>query len=218
MKPIATAPRPRLTLSRSVSRQPDPSLMLEAQQARRARQVERAAVAAMPPPTPLPPPAPPAELAARHFVHRPADPETLAWNARREAEWHAAHAPIVHALSDPETRAWNQAREAEWHAGMARVETQLRELAPLLFNDAAPVPLAIGIYRSLVELLAGESDNTTIGRFLRDWTSRPAYLAAPVRGDCRRDLDGHPADTPTDNQRKFAAVRLASTSRVKASS
>ena len=163
-------------------------------------------------PTPLPPPAPPAEPAARQFVHRPADPETLAWNARREAEWHAEHAPLVHVPADPETRAWNQAREAEWHAVLARVEARLRELLPSLFGTA-PEPLAIGIDRPLVKLLAGEFDKTTISHFLRDWTGRPAYLAAIARGEYRRDLDDHPTEQPTANARQWAAIRLASATR-----
>ncbi len=94
----------------------------------------------------------------------------------------------MYAPADAETRAWNQAREAQWHAELARVEARLHELAPSLFNGAAPVPLAIGIHTKLVELLADEFDDTTISRFLRNWTGRPAYLAALTRGDCRHHL------------------------------
>jgi hypothetical protein len=199
-------PRLRLTLASPTDRRPDPSAMQEAQRARRARQ----AMATIPAPTP--PATPPAKPAAPRFMHRSADAGTRAWNAQREAAWHAEHAPVVHAPADPETLAHNQRKEAEWHAGTARVETMLRELAPQVFGDA-PVPLAIGIFTALKVLLAGEADNTAVSRFLRDWTSRPAYLAALARGDVRRGLDGEPTGEPTANQRQFALARLARASR-----
>lgn len=112
-----------------------------------------------------------------------------------------------HVPADAETLAWNQAREAEWHAAPAKLEATLRELAPAVFNDCPP-PLAIGTGDTLIALLAGEFDAAAISRFLRDWVRRPAYLAALARGDDRRDLDGHPIDTPADNARSFAAILL----------
>jgi sRNA-binding protein len=112
-----------------------------------------------------------------------------------------------HAPADDAAREWNRAREAEWHAAPVKLEALLRELAPTVFNDQPP-PLAIGIDAALVALLAGEFDAGVIGRFLRDWTHRPAYLEAVARGDERRDLDGHPAGTPDDRARSFAAILL----------
>ena len=109
--------------------------------------------------------------------------------------------------ADPETLAHNQRKEAERNAGPARVESLLRELAPQVFCDA-PMPLAVGIFAALKELLAGEADDATIGRFLRDRTSRPAYLVALARGDARRGLEWETAGTPSDDDRRWAAIRL----------
>jgi hypothetical protein len=112
-----------------------------------------------------------------------------------------------HALADAETLAWNRAREAEWHAARTALEAMLRELARAVFNDQPP-PLAVGIDAALVALLAGGFEPEVIGRFLRDWTHRAAYLAAVARGDARRDLDGHHAGAPDDRARAYATVLL----------
>lgn len=112
-----------------------------------------------------------------------------------------------HVPADAATLAWNRAREAEWHAAPAALEATLRALAPAVFNDFPP-PLAIGIDGALAALLADEFDAAVIGRFLADWTRRPAYLEAMARGAVRRDLDGHPTDVPLDSARTFAAVLL----------
>jgi hypothetical protein len=117
----------------------------------------------------------------------------------------AAHP--LHVPADAETIAWNRAREAEWHGAPAALEALLRELAPLVFNDCPP-PLAIGIDVALTTLLAGEFEAEVVGRFLRNWTRRPAYLTAVARGDVRRDLDGCPTDAPGDSAREFAAILL----------
>jgi hypothetical protein len=119
----------------------------------------------------------------------------------------ASSARYQHVQADAETLAWNQAREAEWHAAPWALEAVLRELAPAVFNDQQP-PLAIGIDVALITLLAGEFDASVVTRFLRDWTRRPAYLAAVARGDLRRDLDGCPAGAPDDRARTFAAALL----------
>jgi hypothetical protein len=119
----------------------------------------------------------------------------------------ASSARYQHISADTETLAWNRARDAEWHAAPAKLEALLRELAPAVFSDQPP-PLAIGIDAALIALLAGEVDALTIGRFLRDWTRRTAYLESVARGDVRRDLDGHPVDTPDDRARCFAAILL----------
>jgi sRNA-binding protein len=88
------------------------------------------------------------------------------------------------------------------------------EFAPQMFGEA-PVPLAIGIFATLKELLVDEADDTAVGRFLRDWTSRPAYLAALARGDARRELAGHLAGEATDNEQQFALLRRARASRTR---
>jgi hypothetical protein len=112
-----------------------------------------------------------------------------------------------HVPADAETLAWNRAREAEWHAVPAALEAMLRELAPTVFNDQPP-PLAVGIDAALAALLAGEVEAEVVGRFLRDWVQRPAYLAALARGEVRRDLDGQPTDAPDASARTFAAILL----------
>jgi hypothetical protein len=122
--------------------------------------------------------------------------------AQQTANAHHRHVP-----ADAETLAWNRAREAEWLAAPATLEALLRELAPAVFNDTPP-PLAIGIDAALVALLAGEFEAELVGRFLRDWTRRPTYLAAVARGDVRRDLDGCPTNPPEVDACTFAAILL----------
>jgi hypothetical protein len=112
-----------------------------------------------------------------------------------------------HIPADAETLAWNRAREAQWHAAPSALEATLRELAPAVFNDCPP-PLAVGIDGALIALVAGEFEAEVVGRFLRDWVHRPAYLAAVARGDVRRDLDGCPTEAPDAVARTFAAVLL----------
>jgi hypothetical protein len=63
----------------------------------------------------------------------------------------------------------------------------LVELAPGLLNYDAPVPLAIGIDRQLIEL--GMSVET-VTDVLRWWTRQPAYRAAVAAGRKRQNLDG----------------------------
>ena len=99
-----------------------------------------------------------------------------------------------HREADEETRAHNQRKEREWLEAAERLEALLRELAPAVFCDP-PRPLAIGIDKALIELLAGEFDAVTIGRFLRGWTRQSAYRAALAAGGPRYDLDGLPCGT-----------------------
>jgi hypothetical protein len=156
-----------------------------------------------PPPTPMPPtPAetkpppeatPPTEAKRTRSVHQPADPETVAWNRAREAEWLAA-------------RAEADARAA---AEVDALEARLNVLAPLVFIDP-PVPLAIGIDRDITARLTGETNTATLSRFLHRWTRRAGYLHAIARGDQRRDLDGQPVGEPTPDQREAAVRWLAS--------
>jgi hypothetical protein len=115
--------------------------------------------------------------------------------------------PPRHVLADADTLAWNRAREAEWHDAPAKLEALLRELAPAAFNDCPP-PLAVGIDGALIALLTGEFEAEVVSRFLRDWTRRPAYLAAVARGEVRRDLDGCPTEAPDDHARTFATGLL----------
>ncbi len=128
--------------------------------------------------------------------HPPADPETVAWNQAREAEWLAGRA------------AARQAKDALWAAANA-LEVMLRGLVPAVFHDP-PVPLQIGTSYQLIALLEGEAEPETVRRFLRGWTSRSGYLQALARGGPRYDLDGHPAgEAVTQEQRDTAARRLA---------
>ncbi len=219
-----------LSLSRPINLPPAVAAKTET-----GRQRKRAAVGPPPPanaervvPRPLDP--------ERRGVHPSADPETIAWNQRREAEWHAARPEaestvprtpeperrIVHQLASPEIVAENRRREAEWlamraeaqQAGAAAraaaeaLETTLRDLAPLAFTDP-PVPLAIGIHRDIAALLDSEADKATISQFLRRWTRSTEYLRAIARGDPRRSLDGNRTGEPTADQRESAAKWLA---------
>lgn len=135
----------------------------------------------------------PAEAQPPRLVHQPADPETIAWNQARMAEWQAGEA-------EAKARA-----KAEMNALVAR----LRDLAPLVFG-ADVVPLKIGIHRDIPVRLVGEADKATIGRFLRRWTRRTDYLRAIAAGNMRRDLRNNPTGEPTLGQRAEAARLPAS--------
>lgn len=63
----------------------------------------------------------------------------------------------------------------------------LKELAPDLFDYAAPVPLAIGIDKQIIEL---GMDRETVGDVLAWWTRTPGYRAAVAGGGPRMSLDG----------------------------
>jgi sRNA-binding protein len=71
----------------------------------------------------------------------------------------------------------------------AGVQARLAELWPALFNPYKPVPLAIGIYDSLLEALPDAAPDH-IRRVLAPWCRRPRYLATLTAGAERHGLEG----------------------------
>lgn len=135
---------------------------------------------------PSPPPAqiePPAQERSGRFIHRRASPEVIAENQRLEALWHEER----------------DARRAADDAAFAGLDTLLRDLAPKVFCSP-PKPLAIGIHHELIELLAGDVEALTIGRFLGRWVRHVDYLRAVAAGEMRVDLNGYPTEAPTPEQ------------------
>jgi hypothetical protein len=143
----------------------------------------------------------PASHPTRWLVHRRASPQIIAENQRLEALWlerRAAERAIVDTAD-------------------AKIEALLRDLVPVTFAEP-PSPLAIGIHRDLIELLAGETDEPTIARFLRRWTRRVAYQRALAAGEMRLDLNGLSAGYPTPEQRSGPAASAEALVRIEARS
>ena len=70
-----------------------------------------------------------------------------------------------------------------------RIRAELVERWPALFNEGKPVPLAIGIRKTLLAAMPKVTDEL-IGRVLRSWCFRPQYLAALTAGADRHGLEG----------------------------
>ncbi len=149
---------------------------------------------------------------AERFVHAPASPEIVAENQHREAAWHMQH--------DAQRRAREtQRREQEEHRAAharhrERADALLAQMAqrwPAAFTT--PVPLAVGIHRTIRAALRAE-DPPTPWRVLRLtlmwWASRTGYLQAVAAGGSRVDLDGQPCGQITDNERERATAQLQS--------
>jgi hypothetical protein len=120
-------------------------------------------------------------------THQPADPETAAENARREAQWHAQKA----------------AHRTERLALLAL----LRDCGCQVFDR--PQPLAIGIHTELRALVGDAVPAAVIKDLLRRWVSGAAYLAAVAEGQPRVHLDGSPAGAVSEDHRQHAATQLA---------
>ena len=67
-----------------------------------------------------------------------------------------------------------------------RIRAELVERWPALFNEGKPVPLAIGIRKTLLAAMPSVTDEL-IGRVLRSWCFRPQYLAALTAGPAATD-------------------------------
>jgi sRNA-binding protein len=91
-------------------------------------------------------------------------------------------------------------------ANILRLQAQLTERWPELFNLQKPLPLAIGIREALVETLPDFTEKT-ISRFLASWCKRPRYLAALTANSNRFGLTGAQG-TVTLEQATLAAERL----------
>jgi ProP effector len=74
---------------------------------------------------------------------------------------------------------------------------------------AKPVPLAIGITKTLKTQLAGAFPARQVNLALARWTRRNAYLEAVARGDARRNLDGSETGFPDERHRTHARMELA---------
>lgn len=83
-----------------------------------------------------------------------------------------------------------------------------RECFPAVFRDP-PVPLRVGIDKTLIALTEGEFAPDEIKAALRSWTRQRAYRRAIVPGAVRVDLDGQPAGVVGDGEapRSLASAR-----------
>jgi hypothetical protein len=128
----------------------------------------------------------------------------------------AAPAPAVNPAAPKPTKAAKPALTDEQKAAMARatairtLKFDLMEAYPLAFPrpSAAPVPLAIGIHRAILEAVRGQHSTNTLKVFLARWTGAPAYLAALAAGEPRRNLDGTLVGVPTEDERIRAAETI----------
>ena len=87
-----------------------------------------------------------------------------------------------------------------------RIRAELVERWPALFNEGKPVPLAIGIRKTLLAAMPKVTDEL-IGRVLRSWCFRPQYLAALTAGADRHGLEGI-VGTVSDEAANLAAEQL----------
>lgn len=80
--------------------------------------------------------------------------------------------------------------ETESHtAATRRIQAQLAERWPALFDPMKPVPLAIGIHAALLAALP-DATAAQLRRLLAPWCRRPRYLAALAAGADRHSLEG----------------------------
>lgn len=107
-------------------------------------------------------------------------------------------------------------QEAARLARLARA-TAIRELTEYLMETypatfprppAAPVPLAIGIHRVILEAVQGRCSNNTLKVFLKRWTDKVWYLEALAAGEPRRNLDGTLSGDLSEAEREVAAKAL----------
>lgn len=142
-------------------------------------------------------------------LQRPVDlPPQLADYLRRKRQ----AGDQAHDEAQDRTQGTYESKRQAKRAEERRIGALLRDLAPMVFGET-PAPLAIGINRDIVELLAGEAEPQAIGRFLAQWTKRRSYLVALAGGEARRDLNGLPIEQPTPEHRQAAAEDLAAIDR-----
>ena len=87
---------------------------------------------------------------------------------------------------------------------------ELRSVAPDLWHDEAPVPLAIGIHKQLYPIAERlRMSRRALRDFLSRWTAARAYQQALVEPGAKRfNLDGSEADEVSDQHREDARQRL----------
>lgn len=100
-------------------------------------------------------------------------------------------------------------------AATQRINAQLAERWPDLFNATKPVPLAIGIYDALLE---ARPDLTArlLRRVLSNWCNRPRYLAALTAGAERHGLAGVQGEVTAQQAAAAAELLKAALARFKA--
>ena len=111
---------------------------------------------------------------------------------------------------------WIAEQEAARLARLARA-TAIRELTEYLMETypatfprppAAPVPLAIGIHRAILDAVRERCSNNTLKVFLKRWTDKVWYLEALAAGEPRRNLDGTLSGDLSEAEREVAAKAL----------
>jgi hypothetical protein len=83
----------------------------------------------------------------------------------------------------------------------------LGQTCPEAFTEP-PMPLAIGIYHQIIEVVADQFEADIIRGVLGWWTSRPDYLQALAQGGYRVGLDGSAAGEVAADHQQHAAERL----------
>jgi sRNA-binding protein len=96
--------------------------------------------------------------------------------------------------------------EESHSAATQRINAQLAERWPDLFNVMKPVPLAIGIYDALLEAMPDVTADQ-LRRVLSRWCNRPRYQAALTAGAERHGLEGVQGEV-TEQQAADAAEML----------
>lgn len=86
----------------------------------------------------------------------------------------------------------------------------LRQQSPVVWDPEQPQPLAVGIHQQIIDLVEEKGvSRTAVRRFLKAWTSMPAYQEAMSRpGASRCNVDGSPAGEVIEKHRRRAERRL----------
>jgi sRNA-binding protein len=129
-------------------------------------------------------------------------PELQAHIAAKAAEAAQREAEAAQRQVEAERAAKVAASKAEY----ARAKRLIRDAGVDLFDRYCP--LAIGIHKPLVELMAGKLNEGEIAGSLSYHVRRWRYLEAIVRGEPRRDLNGAETGFPTEEQQAHAPREL----------
>jgi hypothetical protein len=93
---------------------------------------------------------------------------------------------------------------------IAALVKTLERTWPAAFDPSEVRPLRIGSDDEIGQALAGQASKKLIGEALAAWTGHDPYLEALAREGARRvALDGSDAGPVTNDERGFAAQRLA---------
>lgn len=83
------------------------------------------------------------------------------------------------------------------------------ETFPVVFNPHTPRPLDIGIAKRLIDCKPENISNTSIKKFLRQWTNQLPYLKSVAAPQSQRHaLNGSPTNPITDQHRSHAQQLL----------